>query len=230
MAKNNEVIRNPSKPLTKLLTIFFRLLYHQFAWTYDLVSWIVSWGQWQEWIMTPLPRLGSGKILELGFGPGHLQVAAAQRGKQIYGADLSPQMASIARKNITKSGAQPSLTLSDGRQLPFPNQTFNQVVATFPTEYIFTIDTLNEIYRILSKGGEFILLPVAWITGKRLVHRFLAWLFQITGQSFKIPEGKLEEFRHHFMTAGFNVEWQLIPFENSETLLIVARKEDHPEN
>ena len=55
-----------------LLRPVYYLLYHHFAWTYDLVADIVSLGQWKDWVRTALPYL-DGCVLELGYGPGHLQ-------------------------------------------------------------------------------------------------------------------------------------------------------------
>ncbi|MBM4425321.1 MAG: hypothetical protein FJ030_18410, partial [Chloroflexi bacterium] len=36
-------------PMRFLLRLAFRLLYNEFAFTYDLVSWAVSVGQWRQW-------------------------------------------------------------------------------------------------------------------------------------------------------------------------------------
>jgi ubiquinone/menaquinone biosynthesis C-methylase UbiE len=216
--------------LAKLLALFFQLLYHQFAWTYDFVSWVVSWGQWRNWIMTLLSKLGEGNILELGFGPGHFQVSAAKSGNKIFGLDLSPQMVSMAKKRILKSGKQPYLSLGDGQRLPYADQSFTQVVATFPTEYVFVQDTLREIHRVLLPHGEFLLLPMAWITGKRWIYRFLSWLFQVTGQNVERNDSKLGEFKSHFEDAGFTINWEIISFENSEVLLISAWKHKKPLN
>ena len=57
-----------------LLRIFFQLLYHPFAWAYDLVAGLVSLGRWKSWVLCGLPLL-AGRVLEIGFGPGHLQAA-----------------------------------------------------------------------------------------------------------------------------------------------------------
>ena len=65
---------NPAQAwMQKLLAFFFRQLYHRFAWAYDLVAGFVSLGQWNNWIYEILPLISGTKILELGFGPGHLQ-------------------------------------------------------------------------------------------------------------------------------------------------------------
>ncbi|MGD1994820.1 MAG: hypothetical protein PVI59_16625, partial [Anaerolineae bacterium] len=54
--------------------VFFRLLYNQCAWTYDLVAWVVSLGQWNAWGRTAMPHLSGGRVLELAHGAGHLLV------------------------------------------------------------------------------------------------------------------------------------------------------------
>jgi len=78
---------------------FFNLLYHPFAWTYDLVAAIVSLGRWQDWLMQAMPYL-SGRVLEIGFGPGHLQVALNEAGMQAFGLDESRQMGRQARRRL----------------------------------------------------------------------------------------------------------------------------------
>jgi hypothetical protein len=35
----------------------------------------------------------------------------------------------------------------------------------------------------LAPGGRLVIIPFAWITGKRVIERAAAWLFQITAQS-----------------------------------------------
>ncbi len=75
---------------------FFKLLYHQFAWSYDWVSGAVSLGNWNSWTRAALPYLQGPRVLELGFGPGHLQVALQKREIWSVGIDESWQMASQA--------------------------------------------------------------------------------------------------------------------------------------
>ena len=41
----------------RLVSFGFRLLYHELAWSYDLVAWLVSCGQWQNWGRAALPYL-----------------------------------------------------------------------------------------------------------------------------------------------------------------------------
>ncbi len=48
-----------------LLRFFFRLLYHEFAFTYDLVAAVVSFNRWKDWVMSVLPFLAGKRILEI---------------------------------------------------------------------------------------------------------------------------------------------------------------------
>jgi len=214
----------PSNILRKLMEVFYSLLYHQFAWSYDLVSWVVSFGQWKSWVRTPLPYLKNGKLLELGFGPGHLQVASQLDERTVFGLDPSPQMAHLASRRLRKEAFHPNLTRGDARQLPFRDQSIDQVVATFPSEYFLDPRTLNEIHRILAPGGSLVLLPMAWIQGNNPIHMFLAWLFKITGQSFEKDHPDFSARLALFEQAGFDVQTEIIQFPHSEVLLIIAEK------
>jgi len=85
-----------------LLRFFFRLLYHQFAFTYDLVAATVSLGRWKDWVMSVLPFVQGTRILEIGHGPGHLQRALLERNLLAVGLDESTQMGQLARHNLTR--------------------------------------------------------------------------------------------------------------------------------
>ena len=206
--------------LSRLMRVFFYLLYNQMAWSYDHVAALVSWGRWGDWIMTVLPFLTGPRILELGHGPGHLQVALNQRDIQVIGVDASRQMSQQARKRLLKTDFTPLLTCSKAQKLPFIKHHFDQIVATFPTEYIYSHDTLREIYRILKPDGTLIVLPVAWITGKRAIDRFTSSLFQITGQS---PNWD-PEWLSPFNSVGFNTETKMVIRPSWSLTIIVAYK------
>ncbi len=213
-----------SNVIRKLMGIFFQLLYHQFAWTYDFVAWSASLGQWNEWILTPLPYLKNGNILELGFGPGHLQRAAFSQEHPVFGLDLSPQMTRITYKRLTKTGFSPRLTIGDGRNLPFADESINQIIATFPTEYFLDPNTLKEAHRVLTSEGEIILVPTAWIQGKNIHHKFMAWVFKITGQSLEKNHPLFETGLTFIEKFGFDVTMQSKKLKDSEVLIITARK------
>ena len=199
-----------------LLRLFFRLLYHQFAFTYDLVAAGVSFNRWKDWVMSVIPFIEGNRVLEIGHGPGHLHRVLLARGLVAVGIDESAQMGYFAKRRTDGSAR---LTRGLAQHLPFPNGSFDSVVSTFPSDYITDPRTLAEVRRCLLSGGRFIVLPVAWPKNP-----FLDWLFRVTGES---PSEALElvksKFKEPFTKAGFETEVRTLDVKSSILLIVVAR-------
>jgi len=207
------------KFLAVLMRNFFALLYHQFAWTYDFVAALVSLGMWKQWVRSTLPYLVGPRVLEIGHGPGHLLLALAEKGLKATGLDESRWMGNIALKKI-RNTTTTYLVNGYAQFLPFSNTAFNQVVATFPPEFILESAALQEIRRVLVNGGSLVVLPFAWITGHRLSDRLARGLFQFTNQA---PEWD-DRFLAPFHSAGFQTEVKFIQQDRSTVVLIRAFK------
>jgi ubiquinone/menaquinone biosynthesis C-methylase UbiE len=205
--------------------LFFHFLYNPFAWTYDWVAAFVSLGHWQEWVLGVLPYVSGARVLELGHGPGHLQVALHERGFHVVGLDLSSTMGKIARRRLRGEYHLPPLVRGNAQHLPFPAGAFDQVVSTFPSEYLFQLDTLSEVYRVLAPSGHLVVLPVAWIRRGSRVERSLAWLFRTTHQA---PPQDDDQWRLRLITlfqkSGFEVRTETIAMPSSEIFLLLASK------
>jgi ubiquinone/menaquinone biosynthesis C-methylase UbiE len=215
----------PSRILSVILKIFFSLLYHQFAWSYDAVAWLVSFGRWQGWILSTLPYLTGDKILEIGHGPGHLQKALFAVGKQPIGIDESYSMNSLASRRLTKAGKSGLIINGYAQYMSFSDNAFDQVVATFPTEYIFEPTTLSEIRRVLTPGGMLVVLPIALIIGKSGRDRALAWLFRLTRQApAHIDQNLLDNLAEPFNKAGFFTTSLAPIVSDSQLVIILAQK------
>lgn len=224
------------------LRFFFKLLYHQFAFAYDLVAATVSVGRWQDWVTSILPFIAGTRVLEIGFGPGHLQRLLLSRGLLAVGIDESWQMALLARRNLKRFSAeaesthstrtprqiaytQNNLTRGLAQALPFPAGSFDTVVATFPAEYITDQATLLEVKRCLSDGGRFIVLPVAMQMGRGLLERGTSLLFRLTRQTPVDPlEVVKERLSKPFVEAGFDVEIKEVQVSSSLLLVILAQR------
>ncbi len=206
--------------LFSLLRKFFKLLYHQFAFAYDWVAAVVSTGKWRFWTLSVLPYCTGPRILEIGHGPGHLFVALQARGLVMIGIDESPQMGQIARKRIARTRSHPNLIRGSANNLPFSNHSFDQVVMTFPAEFLLKPQTFSEIHRLLVDGGSVIILPLAWITGRKPWERLAAWVNRITGEAPHWDERVLEPLKNQ----GFDVHWEILELVSSQVLLIRLQK------
>lgn len=226
-----------------ILRPFFHLLYHPFAFAYDLVAAVVSLGRWKDWVKEVDPFIEGTHVLEIGHGPGHLQRLLLSRNLVAVGLDESPQMGHLAKHRIDEqvrslennqaqfskthlhAYAQSNIVRGLAQGLPFPDSTFDTVAATFPAEYIFDPATLTEAWRVLKETGRFVILPGAVITGSGLWDRFMAWLFRVTGQTPPdLSEIIHERSREPFAKAGFQLEVHEIDVRSSIVFVMVAVK------
>lgn len=149
----------------RLLYWAFERLYHELAWTYDLVAVVVSRGYWFRWITAAVPYLRHGPVLELGCGTGHLQLELARAGISHVGYDASSQMLRQTRRRLWRTGAANRLLRGRGEALPFADQSFANVVATFPAPYILKPATLAEIRRVLQPDGQLLIVDGGQLDG-----------------------------------------------------------------
>ena len=206
--------------LQYLFRAAYSLLYHQMAWSYDWVAAAVSFGNWKTWVHSVVPYLTGPNILELGHGPGHLLLDQIQHGNMIIGLDRSPQMSRQAKKRLARHNLAARLINGKAERLPFAQHTFHQVVATFPSEYIFQADTLAEIYRVLIPNGKLIILPMAWITGKSRVERLISQLLSSADMAFNWEDNLVTPLAN----VGYETKIHCLELPSSSLMIIEAIK------
>ncbi len=211
-------------PLRRFLRFFFWHFYHGFAWTYDFVAAFVSIGRWNDWVRAALPYVEGTRVLEIGHGPGHLQLGLRQNQRIVVGLDESPQMGRLARNQLVRHGFRDlNLVRGVAQCLPFPADSFETVVSTFPAEYIFEAQTIAEIKRVLHSGGRYVLVPAAWIIGQKALDKVAAWLFRATDQAPRLPADLFaERLRPQLEEAGFQTEFEMVEIRSSSVLIVVA--------
>ena len=206
-------------PFQRFMRIFFNLLYHPFAFTYDLVAAIVSFGRWKDWVYSILPFIEGTRILELGHGPGHLQRILLNRGLVAVAMDESAQMGTLAKQRL---GSSHRLTRALAQNIPFANESFDTVVSTFPTEYIFDMQTLSEAHRVIRNSGRLIVLLAAWPRNP-----LLAWLFKVTGESpSDANESIKSKIKEALAQVDFKSEIQIVEVKSGSLLVVIATKEE----
>jgi ubiquinone/menaquinone biosynthesis C-methylase UbiE len=211
-----------------LIKLGFHLLYYEMAWSYDWVAWSVSFGQWSAWRRLALQFLQPGPILELAYGTGGLFLDMIEAGYQPVGIDFSPYMARLARRRLQHNQSAIGLNQAKAQALPFPSNHFANVIATFPTSYIFEPETLAEVYRVLktpqpgqsSTPGRFIIVVEGQLRGPWPIRPLINWLYSATGQK-NFPAAKpLPVFAKHNLSA----RWETVDYQGVSARLLIADK------
>ena len=101
-------------------------------------------------------EVGTQRVLEVGFGQGTDLVQFAKSGYECYGIDLTERHFELATKNFELRGLKANLTLGDGSKLPYKNEFFDTAYSFGVLHHTPDIDDcVDEIHRVLKKGGVF---------------------------------------------------------------------------
>jgi len=145
-----------------LRRLLFETLYRN-KYLYRFASTVPFAGQWRTWQRQVLPRLRGHDVLELGCGLGDLLADMLAAGYACHAVEHSPQMVAAARETLHKRHlGSPGLIIQGSAQaLPFSDCSFDNVISTFPSEYIYDPNTIAEIARVLRPSGHLIVIEGA---------------------------------------------------------------------
>jgi ubiquinone/menaquinone biosynthesis C-methylase UbiE len=154
----------------RLRKLLFETLYKN-KYLYRFASSVPFAGQWRVWQRLVLSRIRGHVVLELGCGLGDLLVDMSEAGYLCLAVEQSPQMVRATRDTLQRRKLDKKVTIIQGsaQHLPFSNASFDTVVSTFPSEYIYDPDTIAEVERVLRPGGRLIvieganLLPIGFL-------------------------------------------------------------------
>lgn len=157
-----------------LRRLFFETLYHN-RYLYRFASTVPFAGQWRVWQKLVLARLHGDDVLELGCGLGDLLADMLYKGYNARAIEHSPQMVAAARDTLKRRKlGQPALVIQGSAQaLPFSDASFDSVISTFPSEYIYDPNTISEVERVLRPGGRLIVIEGANLLPVGMLQPFL---------------------------------------------------------
>ncbi len=108
-----------------------------------------------------LAREATGDVLEIGVGTG-VNLLAYPADARLHGLDISPSAMSLAAERALRHGLEIELVEGDAADLPFADDSFDHVVATFTLCSVGDVaGTLREVRRVLRPGGTVRLLEHA---------------------------------------------------------------------
>jgi ubiquinone/menaquinone biosynthesis C-methylase UbiE len=182
-------------------------LYHELAWAYDVVSWLVSLGRWSGWRRKALDYVVGQRVLEVGFGTGELLVEMAGRDLAAIGLDSSLAMHRVAARKLSWRHVDVPRLQGLVQAMPFADEQFDSVLCTFPAGYILEAQTLVEVARMLRPrnpvtgdgGGRLVVVGMVVWTDDGLWRRATQFLFGVGG------EAVVDRFQRLAEAAGLQV-------------------------
>jgi SAM-dependent methyltransferase len=148
-------------------------------------------GNWDDFssLVTPVGELVLERIaiepemrlLDVGTGSGgNIAIPAAERGANVVGVDVTPELFTHARRRAADAGVDVEWIEADAQELPFADASFDRVVSTFGA--MFAPDHARaaaELVRVCGAGGR--VAMTTWTNDG-----FAGELFKLTG-SFMPP-------------------------------------------
>jgi ubiquinone/menaquinone biosynthesis C-methylase UbiE len=124
-----------------------------------------------------LSYCSKGALLDVGTGPAYLLMKLHQHSPnmRLAGIDPSPMMLAKGRQNVSAAGLDKVIELKDGgaKDIPFTDESFDIVISTASVHHWKEPTAgINEIYRVLKKGGYTLLYDVVSDTPKEILERF----------------------------------------------------------
>lgn len=193
--------------------------YDRLAWVYDRMESGAERRKVQHWRSLLWSRVCGRHVLELGVGTGK-NIPHYPTGLDITAIDLSPKMLERARQRAVESGVGVQFMTADAQALPFNDDSFDAVVATF----VFCsvpdpVLGLHEAHRVLKPEGQLLLLE-HMLSANRLLrplmHAANPLVVRLMGANIN------RETVHNVERAGFQV-WQIDNLMSDMVKLIEAR-------
>jgi len=141
-------------------------MFNKIAPFYDFLNHFLSLGidnRWRKKAIRKLESLQPDTILDIATGTGDLAIMANKMlsPSKIIGLDLSEEMLTVGRKKMVKKELDQKIEMiqGDSENLPFEDDSFDAVIVAFGVRNFQNLEKgLNEMQRVLKKGGKMVIL------------------------------------------------------------------------
>lgn len=144
---------------------YVRSLFDSIAYRYDLLNHLLSGGidlYWRRKAINTLRNLQPKRILDVATGTADFALATMRLSpNEVIGIDISEPMLEIGRKKISKRKWNQIIRLENGEaeHIRFDNEYFDVAIVAFGARNFEHLEQgLSEMYRVLRKGGNIIVL------------------------------------------------------------------------
>jgi demethylmenaquinone methyltransferase / 2-methoxy-6-polyprenyl-1,4-benzoquinol methylase len=182
---------------------YVRSLFGRAAPRYDAMNRLMSVGRDRFWRrravgIAELPA--AGRLLDLGIGTGDLAVEILARvpGCRVVGLDNCSELTDLGRVKPRLGSVK--WRTGDGRALPFPDCSFDGVLAAFSIRNMPDLPKVfSEIHRVLVPGGKLVILEMVQPTAvfaRALFRLYIGRVVPVLGRFFgSDPEAYLYLFQ-----------------------------------
>lgn len=141
-------------------------MFDSIAGKYDFLNHFLSAGTdiyWRRKAVGELKQLRPARILDIATGTGDFAFETLRLGSEVKvtGVDISEGMLDVGRRKVRERGLghRVELQLGDSENLPFDNNTFDAVTASFGVRNFENLQQgLTEMHRVLKPGGKMVIL------------------------------------------------------------------------
>ena len=142
-----------------------REMFARIAPCYDLLNYLMSWGQDSRWrrVAVRLAYPGRGRVLDVATGTGDMALELARYTGSVVGLDLCQEMLNWGRVKTEKRGLGSSINfiVGDALALPFSDNSFDCALNGFALRNVADINLfLSELRRVVKPGGKVVCLEL----------------------------------------------------------------------
>lgn len=205
-----------------------RAFYNKISRVYDLLA-EKDEGPVRRAALGMLAAAEDENVLEIGFGTGHCLVALAEAvgpAGTVHGVDLSDGMLEQALARVVQGGLADRVRLcrDDAADLPYNNESFDAVFASFALELFDTPEipeVLAECRRVLRPDGRIVLASLS----KSGNGGFAVHAFEWTHEHFpNLLDCRPIFLRRAVEAAGFTIEKTRMMYMWVPVEIVLARK------